>query len=536
MKFYNNREQTGSCLFQADERKIIIGDKVFYNKDILNLKVNCILGKLFPKKKNLDKIDLLVDLPPLLGMTGSVTIETKESTYIFSKVYSVMEAYLIFKRIYSGTEATYTYRKKTLSYRYNGGLTDDFFENAKTFAMVFICDENKGFTEQGINKMKDDWSKQCGFRRCGDNENGCFTEYGFYNSDEKWLTFYDDSIEYLNAVGITNQSKIYSKEAHGLPTIMVSVYEGEAFLISYSKGEINHLFLCDPEEKYYESLKCNEVGISKDYHVLEELCEDKEFSIKEIFENKNMSIDHRLKSLAYAFNINSYFISCGFYDIISMDPVSMIYFKNGYKIIENRIRPDEQLMEGSLQIMHQGMPAFEILQADKEIIYGKDFNISFINIGEGSQGFVFCFSSDEIDKIFTQALKGGDIPFNIEKAEIITLNDDINSLDKYENCSKSEQIYDHQAINIDYRQVFGRYAFVCELKDFLIPNGVIVNRDKITNTQEEKLIEWILNRHKITIRLNISSEIILTQPIEFLAIPFANIHRGTAKHLATLNF
>lgn len=536
MKFFHSKEKNDTCLFEADERKIVINNKEYYNEDILSLKVNCILGKLFPLRKNLDKIDLLVDFPPLLGMTGSVTIETKENTYIFSKVHNVMEAYMIFKRIYSGAEATYTYRKKTLSYRYNGGLNDDFFENAKTFAMVFICDESKSFTEQSINQMKDTWSRHCGFRRCKENENGCFTEYGFFNPDEKWLTFYDDSIEYLNAIGITNQSKIYTREANGLPVIMVSVYEGEAFLISYSKGDINHLFLCDPTEKYYEALKCEEIGICTDYSVLESLQEDNTYSIKDIFENNIMPISDRLKNLAYAFNINSYFINCGFYDIISMDPISMIYFKNGYNIIENRIRLDEKLMDGPLQIMQQGMPAFEILEADKEIFYNKDFNISFINIGEGSQGFVFCFSSDEIDKIFTEALKGGNIPFNIIKAEIVTLKDEINSLEKYESCTDLDEMYISQPIETDYKQVFGRYALVCELKDFLIPNGVIVNREKIKTEEDKKLIEWILNRHKISIRLIINSEIILTQPIEFLAIPFSNIHRGTAKHLAVLNF
>ncbi|MBQ6554560.1 MAG: hypothetical protein IJL89_04955, partial [Firmicutes bacterium] len=427
-------------VFYVDNRVFITDGKTYCADDIISIDINCILGRLFPARKNLDMIEELVSCPPLFKLYGSVNIKTIYGEIRIPRVYRVMEAYLHFKRIFADTQAYYTYGLKKLEYEYKSVFEKSYFENRHYFSSLYVLNDKNRLENAEIMEMSRQWAEECGYRLCKQGESSTFKQYVMTNNYDRWISIYADSLEGCYAAGAVSQCSINSNQYGKRPTLYFEMYEKRLVLIAYGEGDDVFLYYCG-DESLLEELKCTRDMLCDDFSVPEKAAVSNRKTFKEILENTD--IDICLTELAEKFGINDYFIREGYYGFDSMDRFEVREFANGYHIEAERIRPDEndKTAKEPFENIYQGCPAFDILKADEKLVSGREFSITGVNVGNGGTGFSFCIESAELHELITDGLKNGKVPVNMRNC-------------KYTVNGKTVEF------ECEYRLFRGRYAFL----------------------------------------------------------------------------
>ena len=516
MYFYKSKGHKRP-LFKADGRRIIIDGREYTAKNIRDIRVTASLGKVFPLKKFYDRIDLLVERPPLHALTGRIEIETEDNNYVFERVYRAMEAFLFFRRIFPAAKAFYTFRNKTLAYRHKGSIDLDNLKKDRNHAVVFVLDKENMPPQKYISDIKDAWIKECGFRHCKEDESSCFDEMLLFGADDPWITIYDDSVENRYVWGVDSQCRIYGEENRDKDVLLFSVYKERTLVLAYGKNGVTDIYCCGDAEDL-ENLGCGDIEISKDYSKLELLkAEDTPYTFEQLFESK-MEMKERLEGLAHRFGINDYFVKVGFYDISVMNHSQFAELANGYKSVRYRIRLDENKVEGVYENVMQGAPAFDAVYSDNVIVPGEIFRAVFQNVGNSSKGIALALRSKTIHNAVSKGIASGDIPIKIKDLTISSWIFDREN-EQYI-CSKVEA-------EAAWRMFFGSYAFVYENEDITITEGAVVNPKNIKTSADRAIADMAADYASINVSFTLETP--YDDDYELWILPMGNVYSGGAK-------
>ena len=493
-------------VFYVDNRVFITDGKTYCADDIISIEINCILGRLFPARKNLDMIEELIYHPPLFKLYGSIYIKTLYGEIKIPRVYRVMEAYLHFKRIYEGTRAYYIYGRKRLEYEYKSIFEKGYFENRRYFSSLYILNEKDRLDRSKIMEESRKWAEECGYRLCRPEESSTFCDYVLTKDDDRWISIYSDAIEDCTANGLMSQCKINSEQRENRPVIAIEVYDRRIVLIGCGVGDDVKLYYCGDEEMF-ETLRCEKSMFSDDYSAVEKLSVSDRKSFKDILENT--TVEGCLKDLAEKFAINDYFIRDGFYGLAGMNRYEVREFANGYHIAEERIRPDENDKSADMPFenIYQGLPAFDILKADEKLVSGRKYSITGMNIGRSGDGFAFCIRSFELHDVITMGLKTGRVPVRLYDCSYTIGGSTV----KFE-C--------------EYKLFRGEYAFLFEGFDAELPDGVVIHPANIKTSEDKKTAEDAQNAASVTVNFTFESDVPLMEELEIEFIPMRNFSTG----------
>ena len=526
MYVYKDKNRRGKALFEITEYSLKINGAEYFEDDIKEIRVVGSLGKIFPVRKFFDRIDELCELPIAGELYGTVEIKTKEREYVFGKVFGIMETAIVLKRFYPLTYIGYKFRNKERKYLFDGELDEKELSD-ENYTVIFVFKEGKKIRQKDIKIIADKWVKKCGYRLCSENEASSYTMYRYSSDSEEWIANFDDSIENLNIHGLVEQLKSYSQEFEGMAVVSVGVYDKKALLVGYAKsGEGMKFFVYDKNEEFKESLDYNDKIISNDYEVLEKLRKNEKYSVEEIIKSDDITFDEKIERLAYVFGIEKRFMKIGFYGLTYLSDVSKYYFGLGYDIFEERIRINEKEINEIFRVMCDGMPAFDLYKSGNIIKNGEDYEISYLNIGDFSRGLAFFISSGEIHDMMMENIRGGECNIDVKDLRLIKLKDEIDTPEKFEN---SDSPYEEIALEGEFKRVWGRYSYLFEGTDIMIPRGLIRNENAVKNEYERKILNFFTEKCKITFKFKLVSDKPLRENIEIFAGPMLNMHCGYAK-------
>ncbi len=501
-------------VFYVDNRVFKTDGKTYCADDIISIEIDCILGRLFPARKDIGPIEMMVHYPPEFKLYGSVKILTLFGEIVIPRVYRIMEAYLHFKRIFPDTEAYYIFGLKKLRYEYKSCFEGNYFKEQRHFSSLYVLNEYKKMNNAEIMDKSRQWAEECGFRLCKKEEPSTFSQFYLTNNDDRWVSVYADSIEGCYAATALSQCGIYSNMFDNRPTLFVEVYDRKLLLIAYGEGDDVHLYFCG-DENMLEEYKCTPEMLSTDYSVPEKAAVSNKKSFKQILENTD--IDVCLTELAEKFGINDYFIRDGYFGIDTMARYKLREFANGYHIEVEHIRPDEndKSTKKAFEILYQGLPAFDIIKADKELVSGREFSVTYVNIGRAEKGFSFCVTSAELNRVIREGIKNGRVPVNMRGCSY-TVN------------GKTVEF------ECEYRLFLGKYAFLYDAEDENLGDGVVIHPHNIKTDEDRRTAEEAQEAASITVRFTLESEVPLNDELSVMLIPNLNFGTGDGIHKTKL--
>lgn len=361
------------------------------------------------------------------------------------------------------------------------------------------------------------WYKKNGYRLCKEGEAACFNTLIVMSHDRNWVTFIEDSVEGLSAMGMVLQAHVRAIDGMKCPSLLfnyVDIDDHDAMMLACSNANIDDVkvHVHDNDNFHIKGLGYTQdstlAPTAKEFSAFSD-CTDEE--LKAVWDMPLASEKHRIMRIAELVGLDPMLSCMGFSDFFGQGIGTLDDLD--YEFCGISLCVDDKKLKEPL-IMPEGLPAFELLGSSVTILPdGYNISLTVINRGGGhNTGFSVFMSAQEIAS-----------PFDVDGCSMDTVDLSLN-FDRNGTYTEAPNKYTQHS---EYTFINGiGKSYICEFAGISTPVGVVIPAGIKRRLSKQNKLHELETRAAINLVTHIKTQGARISKLLIGIVPHANTFNG----------